>query len=121
MKREEKGFASKDMPGRGKNTMILQHIPKDEELFIIPPAQHQHIPKLTNLFKVSETLSIGHRGRFSSFPCTYVTIVLLMNTQVYFLKPSKPLDVRKMLLFGNRCDSTHFKTYQLALLLGYLG
>ena len=67
MKREEKGFASKGMPSRRKNTMILQHIPKDQDLCVVPPAQHQHIPKFTNLFKVSRTLSIRHRVRFFQF------------------------------------------------------
>ena len=37
---------------------------------------------------------------FSNFPCTYVTIVLLMSTQFEFLKPSKPRDARKLLLVG---------------------
>ena len=32
-------------------------------------------------------------ARFSNFPCTYVTIVLLMSTQIWGLKPPKPRDV----------------------------
>ena len=34
--------------------------------------------------------------RFSELLCTYVTIVLLMNTELWILMPPKPRDARKL-------------------------
>ena len=109
MKSANKVFTPKDIPKQ--HTIPLQPMPKDQALFIIPPSHYQHIPNPTNLFKVSRTLSIAHRVRFVRFPCTYVTIVLLMSTQVYFLKPFKPRDVRNMLCVGDCCDVIYHERY----------
>ena len=60
----------------------------------------QYIRKYTTLSELSYTFAIAPSSPiWPNIPCTYVTMILLMSTQTWFLKPPKPRDTQNCCLF----------------------